>query len=155
MPYTDPEKRKEYHRNRYHSDPVFRAKVLARSKRRSREYLNSYRKEWRKRPHVKAKERAYLKKFRERHRLLLAERCSRWRALNRNNAIGTTDYAEIIRLANGICGICMQPLSLPIEIDHIIPLARGGSHDMENLQATHRSCNRRKSSKLPEELGRR
>jgi uncharacterized protein YdaU (DUF1376 family) len=35
-----------------------------------------------------------------------------------------------------------------LEVDHIKPLAAGGSHDMRNLQCLCRPCNRRKSFKV-------
>lgn len=36
----------------------------------------------------------------------------------------------------------------PIEIDHIVPLSRGGKHEPENLAPACRSCNRSKGAKL-------
>ncbi|MCL2492520.1 MAG: HNH endonuclease [Clostridiales bacterium] len=62
-------------------------------------------------------------------------------------------------LANeDVCAICGQPVdkTLPASdlmsaaIDHIIPVSKGGDPvALENLQLTHRKCNRRKSDKLP------
>jgi 5-methylcytosine-specific restriction endonuclease McrA len=36
------------------------------------------------------------------------------------------------------------------QIDHVIPLNRGGLDTLDNLVAAHRKCNRDKSDKLPE-----
>lgn len=59
------------------------------------------------------------------------------------------DYAKILRAAKGICGICRQPFDLfGIDFDHIVPLARGGTHTKENIQATHSRCNRAKGAKV-------
>ena len=33
-------------------------------------------------------------------------------------------------------------------IDHLIPLARGGTNDLDNLQILCKSCNRKKAAKL-------
>jgi|SRR5882672_551835 len=52
---------------------------------------------------------------------------------------------------SGRCGICNQPLFEPIELDHIVPISRGGVHAKNNCQLSHRSCNRQKQNKLPEE----
>lgn len=43
------------------------------------------------------------------------------------------------------CVICGD--SGEIEIDHIIPLARGGSNDLENLQPLCKQCHARKGNK--------
>lgn len=54
-----------------------------------------------------------------------------------------------ILLANATrCSICGEPptASDPLEAGHIIPVAHGGSDDLTNLQAEHRSCNRRKGA---------
>lgn len=59
--------------------------------------------------------------------------------------------------ASDICHICGQPGA--DSIDHIIPLARGGSEDVSNLAPAHHAvapyCNNRKSDLLPSEVDRR
>ena len=41
------------------------------------------------------------------------------------------------------CGGCDH-----LEIDHIIPLSKGGRHDEDNFQTLCRTCNRQKSNKF-------
>jgi 5-methylcytosine-specific restriction endonuclease McrA len=53
---------------------------------------------------------------------------------------------ELSRLYNSKCQICGS--CELIEIDHIIPIARGGRHSIGNLMSLCRSCNRSKSDKL-------
>jgi 5-methylcytosine-specific restriction endonuclease McrA len=38
------------------------------------------------------------------------------------------------------------------EVDHVIPLARGGLHCLSNLRPACRSCNASKGAKRPSEL---
>lgn len=56
---------------------------------------------------------------------------------------------SLLRQKNGeLCGICKEYLGdAPVEIDHIIPVSRGGSGDADNLQLTHKECNRQKLSR--------
>lgn len=42
------------------------------------------------------------------------------------------------------CGCTEEP-----QVDHIVPFAEGGSHDMENLQVLCRQCNRQKGDSVP------
>lgn len=57
------------------------------------------------------------------------------------------DYDLVIAKANGVCQICYEPFDHgKIEIDHIVPLAKNGSHTYNNVQAAHASCNRRKGT---------
>jgi 5-methylcytosine-specific restriction endonuclease McrA len=44
------------------------------------------------------------------------------------------------------CQICGGD-SGPFEIDHVLPLARGGTNDLDNLQTTCFSCNRSKGAR--------
>jgi|SRR6267142_838454 len=58
------------------------------------------------------------------------------------------------------CGLCKQPVDLSAEyphplsatIGHIIPKARGGNDEPNNLRLEHRECNSRKFTSLDEEL---
>jgi 5-methylcytosine-specific restriction endonuclease McrA len=53
---------------------------------------------------------------------------------------------EIIRLLQKPCVYCQQNAS--VEIDHIIPLARGGQHRIGNLIGSCLPCNRSKNAKF-------
>lgn len=45
-----------------------------------------------------------------------------------------------------------EEIGIPHEVDHIIPISKGGLHHEDNLQILTKSENCRKSDKLPEEL---
>lgn len=55
----------------------------------------------------------------------------------------------------GTCGICSStidpalswPHKLCMTLDHIVPLARGGTHEISNVQLAHAVCNSRKSDR--------
>lgn len=54
----------------------------------------------------------------------------------------------LLQQQNNCCFICEKPLDATIdsiEIDHIIPRAKGGKDDENNFAATHAWCNRNKS----------
>ncbi len=56
-----------------------------------------------------------------------------------------------------VCALCGNPIDmeakpyspLALEVDHIIPVSRGGApYDIDNLQLTHHRCNRQKFNRL-------
>jgi 5-methylcytosine-specific restriction endonuclease McrA len=56
-----------------------------------------------------------------------------------------------------VCAICHLPIDLEapafsplaVEVDHIVPRARGGAiYEISNLQLTHSRCNRQKGAKM-------
>jgi hypothetical protein len=57
--------------------------------------------------------------------------------------------------SGGICTVCDVALTPPIHIDHIIPIAVGGTNDVANLQLLHKLCNnRKKDSPMAEAVAR-
>lgn len=60
----------------------------------------------------------------------------------------TPQVREVVRVRDGNeCQICQEPIvNEPWEIDHIIPLRNGGMSTLDNLQLTHRTCNRMKGA---------
>ena len=92
-----------------------------------------------------------------RHRLLLERQRSknaRRRALRLGKAAKFIDRQEIFERDEGLCGICGESVDRNEnwELDHVIPLSRGGSHTFDNVQVSHRRCNRSKGTRLPSEL---
>ncbi len=60
-----------------------------------------------------------------------------------------TMVISLLKERNGdTCGICMEVLSFEdTEVDHIIPISWGGLSNPDNLQLTHKKCNRAKGWK--------
>ncbi len=52
-------------------------------------------------------------------------------------------WQEILAASLGICAYCNQ--RRPLEMEHIEPLNKGGSHDTDNIAAACRSCNSSKN----------
>lgn len=59
---------------------------------------------------------------------------------------------QIIERDGPLCAYCGET-AIPIHIDHIYPLSRGGSNDLENLTVACAQCNIEKSDHTLEELG--
>ncbi|MFZ1365737.1 MAG: HNH endonuclease signature motif containing protein, partial [Brachymonas denitrificans] len=74
----------------------------------------------------------------------------------RKQAAGGThtaeDVADLFRLQRGKCACCRTSIKRCYHVDHIEPLARGGSNDRTNLQLLCPTCNTRKSAKHPIEF---
>lgn len=57
---------------------------------------------------------------------------------------------KVAKAANFRCGYCRMPqaiLPMPLEIEHIVPLALGGTDDEENLWLACRACSSFKHAK--------
>lgn len=48
-----------------------------------------------------------------------------------------------------VCGLCDDPVEpADLQIDHVLPVAHGGTNDFANLQVAHATCNARKGARI-------
>ncbi len=59
---------------------------------------------------------------------------------------GKKEWRETVLYCNGHCTHCHKPFN-NLEIEHVIPLSRGGSHSTENILASCKGCNMSKGAK--------
>ena len=91
-----------------------------------------------------------VKRFREKHpESVLIENAKR--RARRNNAQGSftfEQWVEVVEKQGDKCVICKNKFSneLPPTIDHIVPLSKGGSNDISNIQALCGRCNSSKGN---------
>jgi hypothetical protein len=110
----------------------------------------------------KCKEKS--RQWRKNNRTAIKESLNRWRKANpqqhreevkrrkikkRNVAIEKFANIEIFERDKWICQLCKRPINKRLiypdvfspSIDHITPLAHGGTHERKNVQAAHLMCN--------------
>lgn len=72
---------------------------------------------------------------------------------SRKRAVGgklSSGLAEkLFKLQKGKCPCCKQPLGDDYHMDHVMPLALGGSNSDENMQLLRAVCNLQKNAKHP------
>jgi len=139
-------------REQWRADPSLRADDLRRVRvyrQANRELVNAQNRARRaKDPEaMRAWYREYRRKNRDAYKTYFANR----KALKNGNGGRHTfeDIQEIRRLQRDRCAICKTKLNGGGELDHIVPLSRGGSNDRRNLQWTCKPCNCRKRASDP------
>lgn len=67
----------------------------------------------------------------------------------RRNRIAPKTVARIAARQGTRCAICgFEMRAADYEVDHIVPVARGGSDVARNLRLTHRECNRKRGARI-------
>jgi len=61
------------------------------------------------------------------------------------------EWQEILDSFDGHCAYCDRT-DRPLEMDHMVPVSRGGAHTACNVVPTCRPCNRRKSDRTVDEF---
>jgi 5-methylcytosine-specific restriction endonuclease McrA len=69
--------------------------------------------------------------------------------------LGLRDLEALFRFQEGRCVYCKEPLSGRRDLDHLVPLSRGGAHALSNLAWACVPCNRRKGQKTAREFSSR
>jgi|SRR5438128_2107367 len=144
--WTDPERERQYARNHRLVDPQKHKEIHQRS------YIK----------HQDAR-RAGCRAYYCLHRDAIIQRTLRNKRLNRLRCRATEakrraranascsqytrhDVAVLFRAQLRACYWCGQKLTTRYEVDHVQPLAKGGSNGPENIVLSCRSCNRRKGT---------
>jgi 5-methylcytosine-specific restriction endonuclease McrA len=102
--------------------------------------------------YVRAYRKKYVAENREAFRFRNRARSARVRAAE--GRFGKSDIERIARQQNNRCAYCRKSIKTKYEIDHIVPITKGGSNWPKNIQLTCESCNSRKSNKQPEQFAR-
>lgn len=64
-----------------------------------------------------------------------------------HHGMGMQVLSDLFERDGGICQICFRFANiLDCNVDHIIPVSKGGKDDMDNLQLSHIWCNSVKSN---------
>ena len=149
---SERERRNARFRERYHNDPEFREKHLKKTRMYLRERLRSD-------PNYAELNRRHLEQWAsenpERARESQREACRRYYARKR----GATRYdphlnrMSIFERDAGICHICGKSVDPNRwDLDHLVPVSRGGGHISDNVAVSHVSCNRRRGAVGPAQL---
>ena len=73
--------------------------------------------------------------------------------LSQRRCFSMEERSAVYSKSEGHCAICGEFISyMDFTVDHIIPLAKGGSNDISNLQCACGVCNRIKQDILPQDL---
>lgn len=77
--------------------------------------------------------------------------CQNYRSRKRiNGGILSKNLSEkLFKLQKGKCPCCNQPLGDNYHLDHIVPIALGGSNTDDNIQLLRGTCNHQKHAKHP------
>lgn len=154
MAYKDPEKRRAYARAWMRRNPE-------RWRELSREAMRRWRKRhpgkvranrradyWRYRARYLRSSASYYRRKPEVHKAALQRRRSR--LIGAQGSYTAAEWLTLVRAFDGRCAYC--GCSGPLEADHRIPLARGGTNDIGNILPACPSCNRRKAMSTEDEF---
>ena len=147
----NPEKIKEAVNKWRARNPEAVSAMEKRTREKHKDKRNAATAQWRKNNPDKAK--AIVASWREKHPGASTTYSKARRANLRNNdgAVRSVNRYAVLRAAQYKCGICGVDISDSFEVDHKIPVSRGGRTEDSNLHAVCPSCNRRKGRKTLDE----
>lgn len=68
-----------------------------------------------------------------------------------HNGVTPEGWAACVEFHNGACAYCLRS-NQKLTLDHVIPLAKGGAHDVSNIVPACESCNKSKGANGPIDL---
>ena len=96
-----------------------------------------------------SKRKEIQKRYRDSHKEEIALASRARRAKSSSDAVTVEDWMRIRAEYGDACALCGIPQTMVrLEMDHIIPLAKGGEHKVDNIQPLCRTCNASKGTKI-------
>lgn len=145
----NPDKIKEYNAKKYASNPEaaidrvrkYRAENLEKRRQAEKKY----------RDNNLEKVKAACKLYRENNRdvFKLIDQNRRARKINAGGVLSKGLADRLFKLQKGKCACCKKPLGDDYHMDHIMPLALGGTNTDDNIQLLRARCNLQKHAKHP------
>ena len=139
--------RKRYQAN--HAVELEKRRITRAARRNEiREYNRVYQREWRAKNPEKVKAAAKRFAATDYGRHVQVDLKGKRRARKQGTQVAPINWKQVWSRFNGICPLCQKALYIGVHIfhfDHIVALARGGSHSTDNLQVTHAVCNLKKN----------
>lgn len=158
MPHKDPDARRAYMQAYREARRDKASAATAAWQRANRERSRKHSREWNRayREQLRPGARAWRKANRERNLELdrvwrKANPCAVRAAKLRRRACGVVtagDLLDVREMSDGVCSYCLQPCTA-LAVDHVLPVSRGGTNDLDNLVMACKSCNSAKGAKTP------
>lgn len=98
----------------------------------------------------KDKIKAYIKRWAAKNPI--KTRAHKARRRSAEGRFNDSDIISIYKNQKGLCYYCMEPLYNKYDIDHFIPVSKGGTNYPSNLRLACQACNNRKRAKNPYEF---
>lgn len=117
----------------------------------SKEKLKEYRVKYREkhRDKINARNKAFYSSING--KICRANSDSKRRALIKNGKVSAEEIKQLVFSSNN-CYWCGCDIAFKFHIDHVIPLSKGGLHEIKNLVVSCPTCNIKKSNKMPQEF---
>ena len=114
-----------------------------------KEYMKQYLVTYQKSPERREHERLYSREYRKLHPDKNASYSANYRAITKSNGgkITDQDIQECLEYFNYECAYSGVPLTNEYQIDHVVPISKGGTNDIHNVVPCLPVINLRKSSK--------
>ena len=158
------ENKEELNRKQRETYTVNKDVICERNQRWAKANPERVRENWRRAYHARGeaehvKERAKHKRLREKiaptrkawakanpHKVRTYEQNRRGRELNAEGSFTAAEWLDRLLEFNNHCAYCLQPLD-KVEQEHMNPLSRGGTNNIDNLVPSCPPCNRKKHDK--------
>ncbi len=104
---------------------------------------------------IRDKNRTSQKKWREKNKILSTsnlKKIYKERMEVKKIGINRKKEKDWIKKQTKICFYCNRNLGNRFDVDHYIPISKGGAHEIENLRICCSKCNKVKGNKMPKDF---